>query len=1076
VATTKSIKFAAPYTSSTFNAEEALTVGQNGVLTGCSVSTSAGVVSIQPGSFIQNGLIVSVDIPLTVTLPVTLVAPYSVVVTTSSSVENTGEVITPTFAQRPEDISTNSVVVADWDGLEWIARPKLQITELIKASQNGSVKAGEVGVTSGFGVALSAGNVVVSSGSLIDQQGALFTKTLSTSFVEGVADVDGLLRVDEVAYRRPDDDSNRPGSLQYIVGPTYNAGSTVQSFHKTQLISDTNINTVGKILNDPATNSTYFLYIANGSLKLVSSPDDMSTTTAVGTLETGVTGFDAILDPSGDISIVYGTGTNVIYQKFNTSAVSQGSITVATGASTLSNPKLVSLPSGATFFIHVVYEKTVSGSVHELFYARVSSTVTLDTSPLLLVDLSALVENPSLAKDDTDSLLLLGYENATTGHTYLREYDGSTSTAISTPVQIGLTLQLDDDTLVVNGPTVTTGTATQVKVRRAANKETYAFWLQDKGSSNYGVAYYNRKNISTFGHKAIIEDLVAAGENIAAYNVDLDGLSNAHFTLGKGTSTYKASLALESGSLIGTTTAIDANLATGAAIKFNAKGSLVHLWSYTSGGNHVIFFVKTSAGVFTNLRSFTPIHTDVALAHYRTDATLAVAGQIIDEHPTIRRLYEFLNCLGATGTVSWGVAGANKLAFTSAITLNFFNRVGTYSITAIPGGTTISANQVAYVQIPDADTDTTLTLQFASFGTGILDRDNRNVFPLFWNVGGTLYTRFAPFSLQSGEIIVLGDQMSSEMLTWLGASNSVPTTHAYSSTSFIGNSDSHETAIGELDARATTQKLIVNENEGIRFIDGGTFAFNSGTGVFSWSADIHISVPGVADAVNKIAAGNATLADGDVAYVTIFRSGSTPHTLSVTVAANSSVTLTDDLIIFARRSGSNLYYGTGAGTPIVTSNAYPTSFVASESDLSSAITTASGSGGGVICLTSSFSITSGHTVPTGTLLLGRKGDTVITVGSGGSLTFADEADMRDIYLSTALASGTLVNLSGNRCTFTGCKITVPSTSTTICIDVTASTNLISRCQFAGTLAPSTGVGIQYTSGSDNVNQNCVFLT
>ena len=168
-----------------------------------------------------------------------------------------------------------------------------------------------------------------------------------------------------------------------------------------------------------------------------------------------------------------------------------------------------------------------------------------------------------------------------------------------------------------------------------------------------------------------------------------------------------------------------------------------------------------------------------------------------------------MNCFAGSGQISWDTTGSNQLSFASDITFRFYNRVSTYTISAIPGGMVIGDNQVAYVQIPDADTSSTLTLSVADFGAGVLDRYGKNVFPLFWNIGGTLYLRFAPYSLSSGETIILGDQLSQQFIAWAGSGSSVPnpSNHAYSSTSGAGllQSDSLNTAIGKLDAAISSR-------------------------------------------------------------------------------------------------------------------------------------------------------------------------------------------------------------------------------------------------------------------------------
>lgn len=166
----------------------------------------------------------------------------------------------------------------------------------------------------------------------------------------------------------------------------------------------------------------------------------------------------------------------------------------------------------------------------------------------------------------------------------------------------------------------------------------------------------------------------------------------------------------------------------------------------------------------------------------------------------------------------------------------------------------------------------------------------------------------------------------------------------------------------------------------------------------------------------------------------------------------------------------------GTVSLVTTTIAYPNFFCANETDLSNAITSATSNGGGVICLLSSFTISSGHTIPSNVLLIGRKGGSIITVASGGSLTISTDSDMQDVWLTTALSSGTLLTMSGDRCNLKECRFTVPSNSTTVCVNITGSLNLIFRSAFFGVAAPSTGVGIQLSSGSGNLEQNNVFAT
>jgi hypothetical protein len=157
-----------------------------------------------------------------------------------------------------------------------------------------------------------------------------------------------------------------------------------------------------------------------------------------------------------------------------------------------------------------------------------------------------------------------------------------------------------------------------------------------------------------------------------------------------------------------------------------------------------------------------------------------------------------------------------------------------------------------------------------------------------------------------------------------------------------------------------------------------------------------------------------------------------------------------------------------------TVQAYPSQFVTDEASLSAAISLCVTGGGGVICLLNAFPISSAHTIPPDTVLIGRKGLSVVTVLSGGSLTISNYAEVKDVYLTTALSSGTLMTLGSTRSTVEGCKFIVPGSSTVVCIYVTGNYNLILACDFLGVLAPSTGVGIEFVSGTGNVKRDCLF--
>jgi hypothetical protein len=206
--------------------------------------------------------------------------------------------------------------------------------------------------------------------------------------------------------------------------------------------------------------------------------------------------------------------------------------------------------------------------------------------------------------------------------------------------------------------------------------------------------------------------------------------------------------------------------------------------------------------VATTLQKQLITPSDVNLAYYRaSDGALAVADTSLGDSTVVRRLYEFIHVFCATGSISWGTP-TNTL-ITSAITIQFLSRESTYTVSATGGGGVVIPSGYAwYVTIPDADKPATLTGHTTKIGTGFLDRAGKLEFPLFWNLGGTLYSSFAPFNFGEGGSGSVGGVLSDEMIEWLGSGSAIPdpTNHGYTSTNFILQSDDLPTAIGKLDA------------------------------------------------------------------------------------------------------------------------------------------------------------------------------------------------------------------------------------------------------------------------------------
>ena len=105
---------------------------------------------------------------------------------------------------------------------------------------------------------------------------------------------------------------------------------------------------------------------------------------------------------------------------------------------------------------------------------------------------------------------------------------------------------------------------------------------------------------------------------------------------------------------------------------------------------------------------------------------------------------------------------------------------------------------------------------------------------------------------------------------------------------------------------------VVKQNKNAKLIEGGTWSWNLGTTTITWSANAFIQIPGLADNVNRILAGNnAAFADGDVLYVSVKRTAGASD-LTVNRAAIVSVVLTENTVVIARRVGAIVYFGTGS--------------------------------------------------------------------------------------------------------------------------------------------------------------------
>jgi len=807
--TSKLMRFGAPYRSKTFNDKENIVFGSNGVISGGEVTQSGMVVTIAaPFTFIQNGLLVTIpDVSLSLTLAAGLVAPYFVAVNVSSSIENLSEVLTPVIVKRPQDVTANVVLVAEYDGIEWRNLPKLQIKERVDAVSNQNVFTGSIGVCSGFSISKDVSNFYVDPGSLIGVDGVGVTKDETTTLSKVAApfnDSQAYDRIDPIIFRKPSDSSYRVGTIKSVTGPSFVGTSgtyaeTPVNFGASQVASPVIKGVIGST-------STVMAYIEGTTLKFILFDADLVPGAPV-TVATNVIEFQFTSNFAGTLDFIYtdsvSAQVSLNFLRISTvGAVITGPTVIYTSLKILHHPDIVCIGKTTDYKLHIAVCKEGTGTVREIGYIRIASDGTsIDTPYITWIDYVSKLQNISLAKDDDDSLLFIGFDNDDTGKAYLATYDAGTPTFLSAPTAAALPVELQTEVYNIGAATtMPTSGAKGVKVFRTDNKETFAFWQQPLLTpGEFGIGMYNYRYKQLFGYKSLVFD----NTDVLNFSASVDGLNNFYAVTVDltGTTVTKNVYSLDSMVRIGTQDVVysGANILS-TAVGFCQRGDLLYGIAQTTQGTSL----RSTATVKTTLRSQLLPPTDTYLGYYRvSDDMVAISDTLIGEHIAVRRLYDMHNLFGAATNISWNLVGAEKLV-TTAITIRFLDRQSTYTIPATaPGGVTVPDGYVYYTEVPDVDETSTLSTFIEAFGDGILDRLGKQAIPLFWNIGGTLYSNFSPHSFSSGgESGPLGSTISNELMLWLGVGTSAPdpTNHGYTSTYYILQTDSDNAALGKLDA------------------------------------------------------------------------------------------------------------------------------------------------------------------------------------------------------------------------------------------------------------------------------------
>lgn len=206
-----------------------------------------------------------------------------------------------------------------------------------------------------------------------------------------------------------------------------------------------------------------------------------------------------------------------------------------------------------------------------------------------------------------------------------------------------------------------------------------------------------------------------------------------------------------------------------------------------------------------------------------------------------------------------GAIGRGDLAISSTSTGTSIALTGSPDLSTVRIGNTVVDDNGTVATITDVDDiNDTLTVDvsmtFTSGGTIHLDsyaaesmpKDVEN-FVLAVRDGSKVYVGINDLELEDGETNQLGDGISSQNLTFIGATGETDNDPNYSSVTVITQGDSLTTAIGKLDAGVSVATTGANQDRSLKLVEGGTWdwtligsavnfeAFSSGTGDTSGS-------------------------------------------------------------------------------------------------------------------------------------------------------------------------------------------------------------------------------------------------
>lgn len=581
MAVTKINGFQAPYRSQTLRNVSHAHLNVSGLLSMAGpVSDLGSAVLVPPFKFLQQGLIVVKDDPTTVAKP--SISGWYHLVVSSPSINNTNDLIF-TFAKSPEDLSGDEVVLASFDGNEWVTSVALSTEGLLIESALTNLGTGKVGVYNGLHTKKDGGNYVnelsqYGFGALIDKSGRYRRFNAPQSFPIIPAD-DDFDRVDRIVYRKPNDDVSRIGERKLLLGRTYSSIS--ETISPIQLADATTAKSKVKVLIAPDNSARVLTSVGYGEnfvLTLTTLLEDRTFVSET-TLAYSLThdNFDAVMDGDGRIYIVYVDGVSVkfaIMGDDGTSLVAPS--TIGSHTTQCLNPRIALTPDESRVFI--VYQCLVGGGNNNIFFtSRLPATGAIVTAPLVLAGGANLVE-PDLFVTE-DFWVYAAWRDQASGAVFYNVFN-DIGGALEQPKIVST------DVPNPAASTVHTGGGKLPRIWVADNREVFVAFLQNKGGTS-ALSIWRSFNPANGLSSAQMYQLIGPTENFTAFDIHIDSIFNNPGVL--VTSLTSVDFFKLAGNAVEFGLDLSSVGATSASMAFDKKGAYFHAWAAYPPGTYTSY-------------------------------------------------------------------------------------------------------------------------------------------------------------------------------------------------------------------------------------------------------------------------------------------------------------------------------------------------------------------------------------------------------------------------------------------------------------------------------------------------------